>query len=68
MLFSANGKIKSKQGNIMKTKWKTRRLIIKLLHKRLEEGKDKKKEHRINRYKIMSKEDTQNNSNQTVNK
>lgn len=52
----------------MKTKRKTRRLIIKLLHKRLEEGKDKKKEHRINRYKIMSKEDTQNNSNQTVNK
>ena len=52
----------------MKTKWKTRRLIIKLLHKRLEEEKDKKKEHRINRYKIMSKEDTQNNSNQTVNK
>ena len=30
--------------------------------------KRQKKEHRINRYKIMSKEDTQSNSNQTVNK
>lgn len=30
--------------------------------------KKHKKEHRKNRYKIMSKEDKQNNNNQTVNR